>query len=306
MVPEPLPSHPADPLEESEGEALEEEDGAGLVPAASGWQGQSAKSRGQSGGAFCSSHVQDDGGLLARPSGQELGSGASPRRRRRWYGASLVGFSQGGGTPRHDDLREALLTSPADISSVIERLMQEDMASSAPGVGVAQQTSARAWLEHRSRVGPFAMNLAWSAAGALDALKAGLVEQARARLNVMLMVIDQMSVDRGSWTLAQELTLDLPPPVQAFKLREHASSSSAGQAYSRLLDSRWAEVSLTHLREQMVSQSAGSSFKRGRLPTRTKRLRPRPEKEPQPPPGGRQESRRSSDPEQLHASALAC
>ncbi|CAE7845424.1 unnamed protein product [Symbiodinium microadriaticum] len=210
------------------------------------------------------------------------------------------------GTPRHDDLREALLTSPADISSVIERLMQEDMASSAPGVGVAQQTSARAWLEHRSRVGPFAMNLAWSAAGALDALKAGLVEQARARLNVMLMVIDQMSVDRGSWTLAQELTLDLPPPVQAFKLREHASSSSAGQAYSRLLDSRWAEVSLTHLREQMVSQSAGSSFKRGRLPTRTKRLRPRPEKEPQPPPGGRQESRRSSDPEQLHASALAC
>ncbi|CAE7260782.1 unnamed protein product [Symbiodinium microadriaticum] len=133
-------------------------------------------------------------------------------------------------------LREALVSTPAEISSVIERLMQEDMAFSAPGVGVTQQTSARAWLEHRSRVGPY--------------------PTARARLNVMLMVIDQMSVDKRSWTLASELT-------QSFRLRDQGSSSSGSLAYSRLLDARWAEVSLTQFREQMDFSERRQKLQKG-------------------------------------------
>ena len=56
----------------------------------------------------------------------------------------------------------------------------------------------------------------------------------------MLMVIDQMSVDKGSWTLDAVVSSSGPCQQQLGQL-----------AYSRLLDARWAEVSLTDLREQM-------------------------------------------------------
>ena len=265
MAPEPSLPQAADPLEESEGEALEEEDGDGLANVVSGLPGRSSRADASQAELFAAA-------MFKMMEGYSRGQAAKGSALERALDGVGGGTGEVAGLPSgrrnasaRRALREALITSPADISSVIERLMQEDLASSAPGVGMVQQTSARAWLEHRSRVGPFptAMNLAWCAAGALDALKGGLVEQARARLNVMLMVIDQMSVDKGSWTLASELTLELPPPVQAFRLREHASSSSSSLAYSRLLDSRWAEVSLTHLREQMDFSERRQKLQKG-------------------------------------------
>ena len=222
FAPEPLPAAGPDPLEESEAEAVEDDDGA---------QGE------QPGRAVCRRYVQDDGRVFQRASSKGFGFGAGHGRCRRWYGRVL-------GTP----IGPAKCISPPSLAGSIGELPggsdSRDRAADAGGHGL---------LSHRSRVGPYptAMYLSWSAAGALDALRAGLIDQARARLNVMLMVIDQMSVDKGSWTLASELTLELPPPVQSFRLREHAASSSSGLAYSRLLDARWAEVSLTHLREQM-------------------------------------------------------
>eukprot|EP00439_Symbiodinium_sp_Y106_P068165 s2190_g11.t1 len=60
---------------------------------------------------------------------------------------------------------------------------------------------------------------------------------------------DQMSVDRGSWVLAQELSLELPPPMAAFK-RHDAPWSSNDPVYSRLLDPRWAEIVLGRLRDE--------------------------------------------------------
>ncbi|CAE7214139.1 unnamed protein product, partial [Symbiodinium necroappetens] len=98
-------------------------------------------------------------------------------------------------------LREALTTSPQELSSLIEQLMGEDLAASTPGVGSPAVTSARGWLEHRSRVQayPTVVHLSWAIAGALDCLRAGQAEQARARLNIALLQADQMSVDRGSW-----------------------------------------------------------------------------------------------------------
>ncbi|CAE7253194.1 unnamed protein product, partial [Symbiodinium sp. CCMP2456] len=148
-------------------------------------------------------------------------------------------------------LREALISSPADVAVIVDRLMIEDLTCSAPGAGLEQQTSARAWVEHKSRIGgyPTAMHMAWGAAGALDALKAGLIDQARARLFLMILQLDQMSCDKGSWVLASELSLELAPPAHVFRQRDQ--SSSASQVYSRILDPRWAEISLTHLREQM-------------------------------------------------------
>ena len=148
-------------------------------------------------------------------------------------------------------LREALTTSPGELTQIIEALMSEDLAASTPGVGLPQVTSARGWLEHRSRVQayPTAVHLTWAIAGALDCLRSGLHEQARARLNIALLQADQMSVDRGSWVLAQELSLELPPPLAAFK-RHDAPWSSNDPVYSRLLDPRWAEIALGRLRDE--------------------------------------------------------
>ena len=113
-------------------------------------------------------------------------------------------------------LRDALFTSPSEISAVIEGLMAEDLSASTPGVGAPALTSARGWLEHRSKVGPYAslVHTSW-----VDSLRAGSPEQARARLNIALLMVDQARVDKGNWLLAQELSLELPPPMASFRRR---------------------------------------------------------------------------------------
>ena len=168
-------------------------------------------------------------------------------------GGSLEG-SLGGGrrnAAARRALREALLNSPEEISLLVEALMSEDLSASTPGVGAPAVTSARGWLEHRSRVQAFpsVVHLSWAIAGALDCLRTGKVQQARARLNIALLQADQMSIDRGSWVLAQELSLELPPPMSSF--RKHDTPMTSGDpVYSRILGPRWAEIALNRLREE--------------------------------------------------------
>ena len=148
-------------------------------------------------------------------------------------------------------LRDSLTSAPQEISKMIEALMAEDLNASTPGAGSPVLSSTRAWLEHRSRIQAFPsmVHLTWAIAGALDCLRASKPEQARARLNIALLQADQCSIDRGSWLLAQELSLELGPPMSSF--RKHDSVSAAGDpAYSRLLDPRWAEIALSRLREE--------------------------------------------------------
>ena len=94
-------------------------------------------------------------------------------------------------------------------------------------------------------------------AGALDAARAKRYEECEARLSVLMVMIDQVAVDRGSWTLASELSLEAPAPMHAFKLHE---VRDAEQVFSRILDPRWAEIALHHLRDQ-----ADFLEKRGKL-----------------------------------------
>eukprot|EP00439_Symbiodinium_sp_Y106_P044438 s3161_g5.t1 len=103
-------------------------------------------------------------------------------------------------------LRDGLVSSPDELSAVIENLMAEDLASSAPGVAVPGQ--------------------------------------ARARLNLGLLIFDQMSINKGSFVLAGELALENPPPAHSYRQHEHHST---GLVYSRLLDPRWSE---DHLKDQ--------------------------------------------------------
>ena len=149
-------------------------------------------------------------------------------------------------------LRSALQDSPEEIHGLIERAMLEDLTSQTVTPGQpGPQLCARAWLEHRSRIGHWKSEAhsAWMAAGALDMLIRGNTAGCRARLCLLLLMIDQTACDRGSWTLAAELALEQGPPLSVLAQHQPPAVGDGEQPFSRLLDPRWAEVALAHLRE---------------------------------------------------------
>ncbi|CAE7241416.1 unnamed protein product [Symbiodinium sp. CCMP2592] len=164
------------------------------------------------------------------------------------------GSLESGAVPRRNAaarraLRQALTENPALISRVIEGHMTEDlMGMNQPNVPT--RSSARAWLEYRSRIGPYntLAKAAWAAAGALDAIRHQRYAETEARLNVLLLMLDQVGVDKGAWSFANELSLEPPVPMHSF--RQHDVRDTE-QVYSRLLDPRWAELALGHLKDQL-------------------------------------------------------
>ena len=149
-------------------------------------------------------------------------------------------------------LRAALVEHPTDLSAVIERLMWEDLSSQTltPG-SLPASLSARAWIEHRSKIGSFrsVAHAAWGVSGALDALFRNDVPQARARLCLLLLQLDQCAVDRGGWQLAAELSLEAPPPFSVLAQHQPPNPADGDLPFSKLLDARWAEIALAHLRD---------------------------------------------------------
>ena len=149
-------------------------------------------------------------------------------------------------------LRTALQDSPDEISAVIEKLMLEDlmMQTTAPGMPKAS-LNARAWLEHRSRIGAYKTSAfcSWSAAGILDDLVQGRMAHARARAGLLVLMLDQCAIDKGSWALAAELSLEQAPPLATLANHSLPSISDGESPFSRLLDPLWAEVMLAHLKD---------------------------------------------------------
>ena len=149
-------------------------------------------------------------------------------------------------------LRAAFENSPEEISNLIERLMLEDLHSStvAPGMPVPL-LCARAWVEFRSKIGAYRASAysAWSAAGILDALIQGNVKKARARAAVLLLMLDQAAIDKGNWTLASELALEPGPPFSNLAMHQPPSVADGEPPYSKILDSRWQEVALAHVKD---------------------------------------------------------
>lgn len=78
--------------------------------------------------------------------------------------------------------------------------------------------TARGWLEHRSKIQnyPTSVRAAWSLAGVWDALRCERYAEARARCALAVCQWDQQSCDRGSWLIANELSLEDSPPYSAF------------------------------------------------------------------------------------------
>ena len=150
-------------------------------------------------------------------------------------------------------LRTIFQDQPQEISAVIERLMFEDLNSQTLGPGqMPKGLNARAWVEFRSRIGNYKTpaHCSWAAAGILDALVSGDVARARARCGLLLLQLDQSSIDRGGWGLASELSLEGLPPYSALATHSVPLVSEGEQPFSKLLDSRWAEICLQYLKEQ--------------------------------------------------------
>ena len=77
----------------------------------------------------------------------------------------------------------------------------------------------------------------------------GRVAHARARACLMLVMIDQVAIDRGNWALGAELMLEQGPPLSALASHTLPSISDGESPFSKILDSRWAEVMLSHLKD---------------------------------------------------------
>ncbi len=149
-------------------------------------------------------------------------------------------------------LRSSLHESPEDIYVLVERLMAEDMFSQTlpPGVSAPSFTS-RSWIEHRSHIGAWKSlaHAAWGVGGILDCLRLGQTAAARARCCLLLLQLDQSAVDRGQWRLAAELSLEAPPPFNALSQHQSPNVLDGEMPYSRLLDPRWAELAVSHIKD---------------------------------------------------------
>ena len=147
-------------------------------------------------------------------------------------------------------LRKTLHTNPQELYKVMERNMEEDfqMRTQLPG-STPTMVSARAWLELRSRVQNYQtpVRLLWGIAGVADCLRANQVDQARARCMLLLAMGDQLSIDRGTWVLAAEMSLEEPPPLSAFA--NHPLPGELEAPHTRLVDGRWVDLFLAKLND---------------------------------------------------------
>ena len=143
-------------------------------------------------------------------------------------------------------LCQALSDEPAQFSGWVDRAL----ADAFPSRPANARPTMREYVEHRSKFSSShrpSMLAAWSVAGARDALRNGFPEQALARLDVLMVALEQISIDSGSLLMAQELLWEAEPPTIAY------SASSADGAWrkpvSALCAPEWAEVAFARLRD---------------------------------------------------------
>ena len=143
-------------------------------------------------------------------------------------------------------LCESLHTDPSHFSDWVNRAICDAF----PGRPVGSAPTMREYVEHRSRFSSShrpSMMTAWSIAGARDCLRNGHADQCLARLDVLMVALEQVAIDNGSLLMATELLWEPEPPTIAY------SASSAETAWrkpcSALCAPEWAEVAFARLRD---------------------------------------------------------
>ena len=101
------------------------------------------------------------------------------------------------------------------------------------------------------------------------------MSEAKARCYLALVAIDQSSIDSGSWSLAQEILLEVPAPFNSFAGRRAVDLNE--QVASRFLDDRMLDLFLWRLKDK-------DSYLESRRRLNQSRLKP-----PPPGPPGREE-----------------
>ncbi|CAE7929268.1 unnamed protein product [Symbiodinium necroappetens] len=137
-------------------------------------------------------------------------------------------------------LRRGLVERPRELADGMLERMGADFgfSRSLPGADRVPVT-ARAWVESRARIQqqfPTTVRMAWILSGIVDALARGDNDEGLARSLVGLAAIEQLSLDRGSWTLAEPMLLEEPAPLSSFHGRQMPTGSE--QPFTRLLDAR--------------------------------------------------------------------
>ena len=147
-------------------------------------------------------------------------------------------------------LKKLLVQQPELIYKALEHRMEEDWAQSGslPGASSVSIT-ARGWLEHRSKIQNFQVPVraAWCLGGVWDALRAGKVDEARARCALGVASLDQLGIDKGSWLVASEVLLEEPPPFSSFAA--HRPLEIGESPHTKLIDERWLELFLAKLKD---------------------------------------------------------
>ena len=145
-------------------------------------------------------------------------------------------------------LKERLSSKPRELSENIEKRMLADFAlrTALPGTGQVPATW-RGWLETRSKVQayPTTVRFLWALGGVADCLREGRQDEAYTRCLLALMAGDQLSIDRGGWGMASEMSLEDPPPFGAFGVRPLPGGTEV--PFSKLVDPRWVDLFISRL-----------------------------------------------------------
>eukprot|EP00438_Fugacium_kawagutii_P030799 Skav221448 [mRNA] locus=scaffold140:154617:156907:+ [translate_table: standard] len=154
-------------------------------------------------------------------------------------------------------LKKALRDNPAYIYETIEQHLQADFESipSRPGLPLGG-ASIRGWVESRSRIQHYPQHIrwTWAAAGIWDSLIREDYKQARARAALLVAAADQAAIDNGNWLLASVAMLEPPAPFHAFSL--HQPPGAHDLQHTVLLDPKWMEVFVSHVKEMDSYQEA--------------------------------------------------
>lgn len=194
-------------------------------------------------------------------------------------GTGSLGSSDGSGMPASRKnaaalraLKKTLRTDPEQIYRNIERNMEQDfmLRTQLPG-SASVPVSARGWLEARSKVQNFRtpVTFLWGVAGLLDCLRDNRIAEARARACLLLCQGDQLSIDKGAWTVASAMSLEDPPPFSVFAT--HQLPTEVEAPVTKLIDSRWMDLFLHHLNQidQLIEKKKKLSRRPGPDPVST-------------------------------------
>ena len=173
------------------------------------------------------------------------------------------------GAAQRERLMDALRLRPGSMSMHVAEAMQRRLGR-APRVG--QPPEPRAYLE---RFGTFGDSrelglVAWLAAGVLDNIWHQDVGRASDGAALLMVVLEQASLDRGNFDLAWLMSFEEDPPQQIFS---RMGPQVTPRAFAPLARQQWATTNMAYLRELDVLNTRRADLARGQWNPRWNRQR---------------------------------